>query len=106
MGFIMKMPWANKTGLAKAATLFATLLLVSLGLCGVNFAAVIAFVGVAGGPPPPGTPTWPTTLLTTTGAVELIGVALGACGLVITGIWLMGSYRIRKPKKSKEMDKN
>lgn len=94
----MNMPWTNKTGLAKATAFFATLLLVSLGLCGANFFAVISFVGVAGGAPPPGTPTWPATLLTTTGTIELIGIALGAGGLIITGIWSMGSYAKRKAK--------
>ena len=36
----MKAPWIGKTGLAKATAILATVLLVSLGLCGVNFLVV------------------------------------------------------------------
>jgi hypothetical protein len=82
----MKMPWTGKSGLAKAVAFFATLLVVSIGLCGANFFAVIRFVPLAGPAPPPGTPTWPTTLLTVTGWMEIAGIAVGVCGLVIAGV--------------------
>jgi hypothetical protein len=36
-----KMPWHDKQGRAKAIAVFATILLVSLGLCGVNIVAVM-----------------------------------------------------------------
>ena len=38
----MKAPWANKTGLAKLISIFSTAFLVTLGLCGVNFVAVVS----------------------------------------------------------------
>jgi hypothetical protein len=82
----MKMPWMEKTGLAKGATIFATLLLVSLGLCGFNFVAVIGFVPMGGGASPQ---SWRQTLgvmLTITGMIEFVGMAIGIAGLLSVGI--------------------
>jgi hypothetical protein len=41
----MRKPWANKTSLAKTAAILATMALVSLGLCGVNFFTFQSFYG-------------------------------------------------------------
>lgn len=74
---------------ATLATISATLLLISLGLCGANFFLVLRFVPLSGpGPQPghPGPPQWPGTVLSITGALELFGIALGVAGLV-TALW-------------------
>jgi hypothetical protein len=39
----MKMPWEDRTGLAKAAAVLATGFGISLGLCGLNLAGYAAF---------------------------------------------------------------
>jgi hypothetical protein len=98
----MKMPWTTKTGLAKTATILATILLISLGLCGANFFAVIRFVPLAGPAPPPGTQTWPETLLTITAEIEVAAICLSVCGLVLVA--LAYSARAMPPRRTR--DKN
>lgn len=80
----MKMPWTNKTGLPKVATILATILLISLSLCGANFVAVIRFVSFSD--PAPGTPTWPETLLTITAKIEIAAICLSIFGLILVGV--------------------
>ena len=75
----MKMPWSDKTGLAKAAVFFATVLGVSFGLCGVN--VVVAMTGLRGHWSDRG-----AALLTVVGYLELAGMVFGLMGLVITGL--------------------
>lgn len=77
----MKLPWHNKTGYAKAITILATILVLSIGLCGANFLAVVRFVPLGGPAPRPGTPTWPGTLLSITGWVEIVGILGSIAGL-------------------------
>jgi hypothetical protein len=67
---------AKKTGLAKAAACFAALLLISLGLCGMNFFALIKF----------GNPTQSTSLLMVTAWTELVGIIVGLLGLVVIAV--------------------
>ena len=72
-------PWANKTGLAKATAILATVLGVSLGLCGMNFFAVISFAGsswFSGG----------VTFLAVAGWIELAAIALSFVGLIVVGV--------------------
>jgi hypothetical protein len=76
----MKMPWHGKSGLAKATAFLATLLGVSLGLCGVNFVAVMSAVSWGG------SSSMAASVLTFTGIVELAGIAVGIVGLVIVAI--------------------
>lgn len=38
----MKTPWANQTGIAKLISIFATVFLITLGLCGINVVAAIS----------------------------------------------------------------
>jgi hypothetical protein len=66
----MRTPWSHLTGLARLATMFAVLLVVSIGLCGANL-ALISHGGDS---------------LIVTGIVELAGMAVGAGGLVVVGI--------------------
>lgn len=82
----MKLPDTPK----KLASLSATLLLVSLGLCGANFFLVVRFVPLGGPGPQPGQPypsQWPGDVLTVTGILELIGIGLGILGLIFAGAW-------------------
>jgi hypothetical protein len=69
----MNMPWSNKTGLAKAAAFCAALLLVSLGLCGINL--VISGHNSSG----KGT----IQFLIMTGFFETLGILIGVVGLVV-----------------------
>jgi hypothetical protein len=74
----------------KLAALSATVLLVSLGLCGANFFLVLRFVPFSGPGPQPGQPSpsnWPGNVLTATGVLELIGIAAGLIGLCFAWIW-------------------
>jgi hypothetical protein len=88
----MKAPWTNKTGLAKLLAIFATLLGVSFGLCGVNFIAVLRFVPLSGpGRQGPATlqDRWVDFLggvLSVTAYLELAGMIVGLGGLVVVGV--------------------
>jgi len=77
----MKMPWSNKTGLAKAAVFFACVLGVSFGLCGANLVGYMALSrkmgGLKGGI---------DLMLVSAGYLELAGMVFGLLGLVITGL--------------------
>jgi len=86
------MPWRNLTGLAKATAIIAVILLVSTGLCGLNFAAYgllkqgsSAFLGTA---------------LVVTGALELLTMAVSAVFLVAYGIAFIIHQVIRAFRKS------
>jgi hypothetical protein len=83
----MKMPWEDKTGLGKAAAFFATLLLVSIGLCGANFVGVLVLSSTTSGLGP-GRSWWriPMTGLTFAAYIELLGIFVGAVGMVIVAI--------------------
>ena len=74
----MKKPWENKTGLAKWITIFATLTLFSLGSLRVNWA------GISGlGMLPERASYAFGGLLTITGILECIGIAVGLIGLIL-----------------------
>jgi len=64
------MAWTGKSGLAKAAAVLATILGISLGLCGLNFIAVLHVQG-------------DSSFLLLTAYMELAGILLGAFGLLI-----------------------
>ena len=66
----------KKSGLAKAATILVTMFLVSLGLCGLNFLALVGG-GVMGNG---------SSVLITTAYLELAGMVVGAAGLLIVGV--------------------
>jgi hypothetical protein len=76
--------------LAKATAFFATLLLVSIGLCGVNFVSVIAFVPLSGPDAPHGWRAGLSNVLSVTGVVEVIGIAVGLAGLIGVAIGYAG----------------
>ncbi|MBT9330368.1 hypothetical protein [Paracidobacterium acidisoli] len=75
----MKLQSENRTGLAKAAAVLASVFTVSLGLCGVNFLAVTGlrssnifqpFLAIAG---------W----------TELLAIVLSFAGLVLLGFFAL-----------------
>ena len=76
----MKAPWTGTTGLSRAAAILATVFLISLGMCGVNYAAFIRFVPLNDSSPGPHW--WSGGILSTTGTLELIGIAVGLVGLI------------------------
>ncbi len=97
----MKMPWSDKTGLAKATAIFATLLLVSIGLCGANYVSVIVFSTIsAGSVPGEGLKAFALDGLTFAGVAELLGMIVGALGLFITAV-IMAVRAITKSWKDK-----
>src|SRR3569623_2237023 len=81
----MRTPWADKTGLSKQAAILSTVLLVSIGLCGVNFAAVWRYVPIGGSGDPRGSIPWLGNFLIPAGFAELIGIFVSAAGLVVIG---------------------
>ena len=92
----MKVPWSDKTGTSKLIAIFATGLLISLGLCGLNFFAVIRFVPLSGPGPKPGRPyppQWPGRVLSITGVLELVCIAFFAVGLLAVLISRTGKWR-------------
>jgi len=70
------MPWTNRTGLAKATTVLATVLLVSVGLCGVNFVAMSGGIDLNG----------LSGLLIVSAYLEALAIVVSAAGLLIVGI--------------------
>ena len=82
----MKQSDRRKMSASKLAALSATVLLVSLGLCGANVFLTVHYVVIGGPSPQPGQPSppvWPGELLSITGVLELIGVAFGIAGLLV-----------------------
>jgi len=82
----MKMPWTDRTGLAKAAVIFALLLIVSIGLCGANLALFSRYGAISGGTPEPPRSAGGSLVLMATGFAELAGMVVGAAGLVVVGL--------------------
>jgi len=82
----MRALWTNKTGFAKWMTLFATALLISLGLCGANFGTF--FLGTRFLPAQPRDTA--TVVLIITAYIEAAAIIISASGLIVTGFaWLL-----------------
>ncbi|MGD0631918.1 MAG: hypothetical protein ABR987_21505 [Terracidiphilus sp.] len=76
----MWIPWRNKTGLAKAAVILATILSIATVSCGVNYALALTVMNSQ----------WSVGVLLVTAYAELatmIGSAVGL--LVVLVIWLV-----------------
>jgi hypothetical protein len=58
------------TGWTRALAIFAAVLVISIGLCGLNFGALSLFQRLGG-------------ILIWTGVLELVGMGVGALGVVI-----------------------
>src|ERR1700761_579809 len=95
----MKLPWQNRTGYSKAIAILATILTISLGLCGANFFAVIRFVPMGVPAPAAGTPTWPGALLSITAWLEIAGI-IGS----VLGLAFVGTLRHRREQKNSAQD--
>ena len=76
----MKTHWDAKTGLAKAALIFATLTLISLGLCGVNF---VAFTDAYRHSGAGGSGMELVKFLIATAYVETGGIVIGVVGIMV-----------------------
>lgn len=82
----MKTPWRNRTGLAKAAALLATILVIAIGLCGANFFLVISNGEIFGPPATTGPKAWLANVLGITAYIELIVMAICALGLILIAL--------------------
>ncbi len=71
------LPEKNKTGLAKAATICAITLGISLGLCGLNF---VGFAGASSR-----RIDWLVPVLGITGYIEIAGIVFSTLGLLFVG---------------------
>jgi hypothetical protein len=87
----MKMPWTNQRGPAKLLVVCATVLLVSGGLCGVQY-AVFSVASHSG-------EDILAPIFMYTGMAELAAMLLSVLGLVIGATWLVGKA-IRHPGPS------
>lgn len=85
----MRMPWHNRTGLAKAAAIFATILLVALGLCGLNGALMAISHGLK-------------NLLAIIGVVETFFIFASLFGLFVIGLIAGIRSLLHKPKNPGE----
>ena len=88
----MKMPWSDKTGLARAAIILVTILVVSAALCGISYCLV--------------TPSWDPTpidfILLLTSVLELAVVACSLAGLLV----VLVAWLYRRGKKETETENN
>lgn len=76
----MRAPWANKTGLAKVATILACIFGISTGLCGVTGVVGKASFGHDS----------VVSVMTAIGMVELAAMILSFAGLIVVVIlWLI-----------------
>jgi hypothetical protein len=76
----MKMPWTNRTGPAKLLAVCASVLLVAGGLCGVQYAVVLASSNQLN---------FLLPVFIFTGMAELAAIVLSLAGLVIGAMWLI-----------------
>lgn len=92
----MKMPWVGKTGLAKAASIFATLAIVSLGLCGANW---IGWLGIFRFLPNTSRAANGISLgLTVAAYLELAGIVIGIVGLLVVAAAMLLTFAIKGPQ--------
>jgi hypothetical protein len=75
----------NSTGWMRALAISAALLVISLGLCGLNYGAVLLLNTPANGPSVPANQAAQRLggILIWTGMLELVGMGVGALGVVI-----------------------
>jgi hypothetical protein len=78
----MKLPWDNKSGLAKTTIMSTVILLLSSGLCSANLALFGRYGAISGGGPVSDRTIFATNSLMVTGFLELIGMVIGAIGLI------------------------
>jgi hypothetical protein len=77
---------SKKGSLGRLAGIFAAILLVSSGLCGVNAVLMFRFVPMSGSAPPTHAQNVVGSLLMATGVIELGGIAFGLVSFVTVAI--------------------
>jgi hypothetical protein len=87
----MRNPLRGTTGWTQALAIFAALAVISLGLCGLNYGAVLLLNTSANGPSAPANQGAQRLggILMGTGMLELVGMAVGALGVVICLLGLL-----------------
>ena len=93
----MKYPWSNLIGIPKALVVCIAVLLVSSGLCGMQWAIASALKGDGGAI---------GGLFMLTGIVELFVMVVSACGIVLLLIVWPIHMIYSKYAKPKEIDLN
>ena len=88
----MKLPWQDKTGLAKTATILAVVLMISLGLCGANVFATLRFLPFDGSEAELAQHRAMNDVLTFTDYAELLGIVGSFLGLIICGVMAAFKY--------------
>jgi hypothetical protein len=89
----MWIPWRNKTGLAKAAAILATMLSVATVSCGLNWALAMANTRTQ----------WAFGLLVIAGWAELVVMVASLAGLLIVlVIWLVSKGHALRRKDSND----
>jgi hypothetical protein len=90
----------GSTGWTRGLAIFAAVLVISLGLCGLNYGAIVLLRTPISGPSVPGNQAAERLggILIGTGVLELLGMGVGALGLVICFVGLLVQTAIRRPK--------
>ena len=91
----------NSTGWTRALAIFAAVLVISLGLCGINYGAVFLFRSPASGPSVPANHGADRLggILIGTGMLELLGMGVGALGVVTCLLGLLIQTVIGRTKQ-------
>jgi hypothetical protein len=91
----------NSTGWTRALAIFAAVLVISLGLCGLNFGAVSLLGTQMNGPAVPGNQAAQrlSGILIWTGILELFGMGVGALGVVTSLLGLLIQTVIRRTQQ-------
>lgn len=89
------------TGWTRALAIFAALLVISLGLCGLNYGAITLLDSAAKGPSSPANHGAQrlSGIFIGTGMLELFGMGVGALGLVICFLGLLIQTAIMRTKQ-------
>jgi hypothetical protein len=82
----MRITWTGKNRLAKAAVVFATMFIVSLGLCGLTLVADFRITPVFGGSPKPGILTLLDRVFEVTCYIAMVGIGVALVGLIVVGV--------------------
>lgn len=91
----MRAPWTNKTGLAKATAILATVLGISLGLCGVNYIAFVSHYDTLGNAA--------FQILVWAAWCETAAIVVSAAGLIVVGA--MALWRLLRGGSDRQLGK-
>ncbi len=95
---MMQNPYRKLTGFKKALAIFITVLIVSLGLCGINFGLFTQTRDIfARAPAQNSVFARATGILVFSGLAELAGIAIGLLGVIVS-LLLMAYEAITRPK--------